>query len=96
MLRVALLVALPILAPTLLYLLWLQLARRRAIAAGAAPPTLGEAPWVLLAGIGVGLAVLALGASMLFFEDNGAPGDRYVPPHVIDGRVVPGHSDHKP
>lgn len=95
MLRIALLVLLPILTPSLLYFLWFAHARRKAIAAGTpeAAPKLGDAPWVYLAGFGVGFMLLVLGASTLFFQDRGTPGDVYTPPRLIDGQVVPGHSD---
>jgi hypothetical protein len=95
MLRIALLVLLPILTPTILYFLWFSHARRKAMAAGTpeAAPKLGDAPWVYLAAFGVGFMVLVLGASVLFFQGNGQPGDVYTPPRLIDGQVAPGHSD---
>ncbi|MBC7137022.1 hypothetical protein [Oceanibaculum nanhaiense] len=98
MLRIALMVLLPILTPTILYFLWFSHARRKAIAAGTpeAAPALGDAPWVYLAAFGVGFMVLVLGASALFFQDSGHPGDVYTPPKLIDGQIAPGHNDPAP
>lgn len=98
MLRVALMVLLPILTPSILYFLWFSHARRKAIAAGTpeAAPQLGDAPWIYLAAFGVGFMVLVLGAGALFFQQSGHPGDLYTPPKLIDGRVAPGHNDPAP
>ncbi|HJT05802.1 MAG TPA: DUF6111 family protein [Stellaceae bacterium] len=84
MIRILLTIVLPLLLPTLLYLLWLTASRRAAL---AAPAPWRDMPWVWLAAAGVVLAAL-----LLFFVHIGV-GSRgtYVPPKYIDGRVVPGH-----
>jgi hypothetical protein len=83
--RIVLTVVLPLLAPTVIYLLWLMVWRRVAVA-GAGWPTL---PWPWLLGAGV-----VLTAAMLMILGVGfgtAPNGVYVPPHLDDGQVVPGH-----
>ena len=85
MTRVALTVILPLLLPTALYLLW-------ALAAGrlAEPSALvwRSLPWIWLAVCG---AVLAAAVLVLVSQLGGVRNGSYVPPHVEDGRVVPGH-----
>ena len=76
----------PLLLPTVIYLLWLAAARRAAL---AAPAPWRALPWAWLAGVGVALA-----AAMLYLigtRIGGSPQGVYVPPKYIDGRVVPGH-----
>jgi uncharacterized protein DUF6111 len=84
MIRILLTIVLPLLLPTLLYLLWLAASRRAAL---AGPAPWRDLPWVWLAAAGVALAAL-----LLFFINIrvGSQGT-YVPPQYIDGRVVPGH-----
>ncbi|GAB4195974.1 MAG: hypothetical protein OHK0024_35650 [Thalassobaculales bacterium] len=87
--RQALLIGLPLLLPTLVYALWFWAATARAPTPEAAP-RLGDAPMVSLVATGLGLAMLALAAAVLF---DGAPaGSTYVPPHMDNGRLVPGQS----
>lgn len=85
MTRVALTIILPLLLPTALYLLW-------AFAAGrlAEPSALvwRGLPWGWLAICG---AVLAAAVLVLVSQLGGVRNGTYVPPHVEDGRVVPGH-----
>jgi hypothetical protein len=91
MLRKLLTIALPLLAPFLLYWAYMSLARRRAGAAGAAgaTPRWQDAPWVWIAGGGVALMIATLAA---FGMSAGVkPGTRLVPPTVVDGKVVPSH-----
>ena len=79
---------LPILVPILLYLSWLYFARRKAAASGGAPPRLREAPWTILVAAGLGVLIMGLIALGLFAGEE--PGGVYVPPHLEDGKVVPG------
>lgn len=85
MTRVALTIILPLLLPTALYLLW-------AFAAGrlTEPSALvwRGLPWGWLAVCG---AVLAAAVLVLVSQLGGVRNGSYVPPHVEDGRVVPGH-----
>ena len=84
MIRILLTIVLPLLLPTLLYMLWLVASRRTAL---AAPSPWRDLPWIWLAAAGIVLAAL-----LLFFINVrvGSQGI-YVPPKYIDGRVVPGH-----
>lgn len=82
----------PLLLPSLLYVLWHAfIGRKRAQTADAATERgLRAAPWHWL-----GLAGLALmGLSLVVFADlSGAPpGSVYEPARIIDGKVVPGYS----
>ncbi len=85
MTRILLTIVLPLLLPTLVYVLWLA-ATRRAALAGPAPWQ--ALPWVWLVGAGVALAALLL---FIIGVHVGSPEGTYVPPRYIDGRVVPGH-----
>lgn len=96
---------LPLLLPTVVYMLW-RIWHERATAPGrvsgaADTPVEGDsatlpaseiawrdAPWLWLAIAGIGLmaVVMLIGA---FIHDT-APALRYVPPHIENGKVVPG------
>lgn len=94
MIRLLLEFIVPLLLPTALYALWVAWHGRRAAAANAeATRTWNNAPWLWLAGIGVVLAVAAAFGTGLGRGDRGDIGGTYVPPRVIDGKVVPGHVD---
>jgi hypothetical protein len=73
-------IIIPLLLPTVLYLAW-----RFAAGRGLSLP----ASWLWLVVAGLALASLTLVAVNV---DFGAPrGGVYVPPHVSNGQVVPGH-----
>lgn len=84
---------LPLIAPTLLYLLWnwLQLRRARAGKRAEQPPALEDTPWLVLAGAGVSLLVVVV-LGFAFFGGGTAPGLHYVPPHMEGGEIVPGQA----
>lgn len=75
-------VIVPLLLPALLYWLYLRFQERR----GISPR---EVPLSWLAVAGVLLLVIVLGAGWL--AGNEPPSGKYIPPHVVDGVVVPGH-----
>ena len=75
----------PLLLPTVLYLVWLHAVRRPP--AGAAGWR--RLPWAWLALGGVALTALVLFVVTVQFGST-RPGV-YVPPRVEDGRIVPGH-----
>ncbi|MGH7015024.1 MAG: DUF6111 family protein [Stellaceae bacterium] len=79
MTRVALTILLPLLAPTAIYFLWLRAVGR--VGERSVPWT-----WLVVAGLvaaAAALAIVGVGA-------GGSQAGRYLPPHVQDGRVVPG------
>jgi ABC-type uncharacterized transport system YnjBCD permease subunit len=71
----------PLLLPTVLYLLWLRFA--------AVDGHEREVPWLWLGAAGVALAAVVLVGLAL---SSGSKDGVYVPPHVENGRVVPGHT----
>jgi hypothetical protein len=88
--RIAVQFVLPIVLPTVLYLLWLAAERRRIERVGVGDkPHWQDAPWIWLVALGVLFAGLISVASAVFggAEVKGT----YVPPRVIDGNIVPGH-----
>lgn len=76
-----------LLAPTILYLGYLVLARKAAVGKGETAKTLRGLPWPWLLGIGVVLMAASLVAIALTSGED--PEGTYVPPHVVDGKVVP-------
>lgn len=92
--RILLQYVLPLLLPTVLYLLWWwTVGHRRARAAGK-PAGLARGPWfwLILGGCGLLAAVLVHTALTSGQTMDG----QYVPPHVEDGRIVPGHMERGP
>jgi hypothetical protein len=72
-------IVVPLLLPAVVYLLWL----RFAVAGGDGR----EKPWLWLVAAGVALAAIVVGALTLSREVTDGV---YVPPHMEDGRLVPG------
>ena len=85
MLREILTLVVPLLLPTVAYLVWLRVTRWSAAGAAA----WGNFPWVWLAVIGVALTALVLVVVTVGFG-TAMPGI-YVAPHYEGGRIVPGH-----
>ncbi|MBM3601203.1 MAG: hypothetical protein FJX35_23645 [Alphaproteobacteria bacterium] len=82
-------IAIPILTPMALYMAWIALAQWRARAKGVGEaPQYGDAPWTMLAVAGVALLAITLAATALLSGDD--PATRYLPPRIIDGKIVPG------
>lgn len=81
---------LPLLAPTIGYFIYVVLKQRRAAEVAAGHPIEGWRgwPWVSLLTWGLGLAIVATFALSHLTSDP----DRgtYVPPHMEDGKLVPG------
>jgi len=85
MLRVVLTVIVPLVLPTALWLGWIAATKRAEVRGGA----WAVAPWPWLLAGGVALTAATLYVVNVGF---GAGEDgRYVPPTVIDGKLVPGH-----
>lgn len=79
--RILLEVVLPFLAPFALFALYRLLVTR-------GRPLLERTPWFLLTVMGLVLAGAALVS--LALSGGWGTGGRYVPPHVENGRIVPG------
>jgi uncharacterized protein DUF6111 len=105
MFRVFFTIVLPLVLPTALYLVWIQLAHWSS--GGSSPGSQEESergaavrwaalPWVWLAAAGAVLLALVLFVVTVHFG-NPQPGT-YVPPRWENGRIVPGHIEpaHKP
>jgi hypothetical protein len=86
MLRELLTLVVPLVLPTLVYLLWLR-ALRWSGADGVV--VWQKLPWVWLVVTGVALTALVLFVVTVGFG-TAVPGV-YVPPYVENGRIVPGH-----
>lgn len=84
---------LPLIAPTILYLVWNWIQMRRALAGKRPepPPSLENMPWLVLAGAGVSLLVVVL-LGLVMFGGGSPPGLEYQPPRFEGGEVVPGQS----
>jgi hypothetical protein len=76
----------PLVLPTVIYLIWLRTARWSEASGTVAWHKL---PWVWLALTGVALTAIVLVVVTVGFGTT-TPGI-YVPPHVENGRIVPGH-----
>jgi hypothetical protein len=85
MLRVVLTVIIPLLLPTALWLVWIA-AMNRADGKGGAW-AVAPWPWLLAGGVALTAATLYVVNVGFGREDEG----RYVPPTVVDGKLVPGH-----
>ena len=84
---------LPLIIPALLYLVWNWLQLRRALAGKRPepPPSFAEMPWLIMAGAGVSLLMVTL-LALALFGGGSPPGSTYVPPHMEDGKLIPGQT----
>jgi hypothetical protein len=86
---------LPLLLPTLIYVLWVAW-RRRAGAAGRPGdvPEWAEGPWfwLILGGLGLSLAAFVITGLSWGHPTT----ERYHPAETINGRILPGHFGDKP
>ena len=85
MTRLFLSILLPLLLPTVLYVLWASSLGRAEFAGTANWRSL---PWAWLVVAGVALAVVVL---FTVVETGGRHDGTYVPPHLVNGVIVPGH-----
>ena len=76
----------PLILPTAIYLIWLH-TRRWPEASGAV--AWHKLPWAWLALTGLALTVIVLVVVTVGFGTTTA--GVYVPPHIENGRIVPGH-----
>ena len=91
MIRLFLTVVLPLITPTLLYLMWVKIKRHKAkaLADGEPLPEWERLPWPWL--IGIGCALTVTGLLFVGFPTDHNQDSIYVPPHMEDGVLVPGH-----
>lgn len=89
MLRIVLTYLLPFLAPATLFVVWVWLRARYVERHGGEPPEIEKGVWFWLFLAGGILVLITMGVTA-FVTSGGRPGDVYVPPKVIDGKVVPG------
>ncbi|MCC7048193.1 MAG: hypothetical protein IT562_15880 [Alphaproteobacteria bacterium] len=98
MIRLLVSIVLPLLLPTVLYLVYAWHLGRRARARGGdggAVPAEVDVPWswLVLAGVVLAGVVLALISVAVNFIDTGAkPGAHYEPAHMENGKLVPGRT----
>ena len=93
--RILLFYVLPILLPTLAYLAWLAVERRRVAQADGT----GKRPWLDLSWLSLMLLGIVLaGVAGIVIRLTTVSGTQgvYVPPRLIDGRIVPGHFEPAP
>ena len=88
MLRVVVSVVVPLVLPTILFFVYAWYVAQRARAAGVEEPKELDVPWSWLGFAGILLAAVSLGVNFMGAGDE--PGGVYVPPHMEDGRIVPG------
>lgn len=91
--RLLLELVLPALIPVLIYLGYLRVEQRRAAARGdEVLPWWAETPWIPLAGAGVLLAAIVL--SVIVLRSGDAIHGVYIPAHLENGALVPGHVEY--
>jgi hypothetical protein len=90
MIRIFLIYVLPLLAPSALYILWRlwQIKRSSGTIEGDVGRVVRGAPWVKLVAVGTGLLALVLAIAAL--AGGEPPHEAYTPPHLENGKVVPG------
>ena len=93
MARILLTYILPFLLPVAVYTAWTWYRARYTAAHDGAAPRFEQGPWPLLVFLGAVSAFAVLGATALM--RGGPANENYVPAHVVNGEVVPGHLEPK-
>ena len=93
MLRIMYTYVVPFLMPAAVYAAWVWYRMRYVAQHGGEAPKLEQGPWPLLLFLGAILAFGVLALSAL--TQGGSPDATYVPPHLENGQVVPGHLEPK-
>lgn len=91
--RIVFTYVLPFLLPAAVYALWVWYRTGYAARHGGEAPRLEQGPWPLLLFAGAVLAFVMLGTTAMI--NGGSPDDTYVPPHLQNGEMVPGHLEPK-
>ena len=93
MARILLTYVVPFLLPMAAYAAWVWYRAGYVAEHGGAAPRIERGPWPLLLFLG---AVCAFGVLSATAFMRGGPADQdYVPPHVVNGEVIPGHLEPK-
>ena len=82
---------LPILLPTVLFVVWLAFTHYRGGADGDVLTRFRDGPWFWL--VLSGFVLMIGGLAYTGLTRGTHPGGTYVAPHVEGGRIVPGHVD---
>jgi len=90
MIRQILTIAIPLLAPTIAYMAYLYFTakNREAELEGRRLPEWRRWPWIILIPCGALLAALSI--ALLGLPGDADDPSTYVPPHMEDGKIVPG------
>lgn len=83
MTRILLTMVVPLILPSLSYLIWRAATGRALVTQGVA-----AMPWPWLLGIGIVLTAMTLFVVSVRYGNS--PNGTYVPPHIVGGAVVPG------
>ena len=87
MLRTALFHIALLLAPAVLFMIYLIVARKVRLSKSDTAKMLRDLPWPWL--LGIGIALMAASLVVLSMSSGEARGGTYVPPHIEAGKVVP-------
>ena len=94
MFRIVITYIVPFLLPSAIYLAWGWYRGRYVTTHDGEAPKLEKGPWPLLLFLGAVLTLASLAATALM-GGSGA-GSVYTPPHLENGKMVPGRMDEKP
>ncbi len=83
----------PFLMPAAVYAAWVWYRTAHAARHGGEAPKLEQGPWPLLLFAGAVFAFAVLGATAML--RGGSPDETYVPPHLENGEMIPGHLEPK-
>lgn len=87
--RALLQIVLPLLLPTLLYIIWAMLLRKPGAGDGDdAFSWVRQGPWLWL--IASGIVLMAIGLGLAAWMSGADPSGTYVPARLENGRLVPG------
>ena len=87
--RILLTYIVPFLMPAAVYAAWVWYRTRYAARHGGEAPKLEQGPWPMLMFAGAVLAFAVLASTALI--RGGDPDEAYIPPHLENGAMVPGH-----
>ncbi|MFP6777117.1 MAG: DUF6111 family protein [Alphaproteobacteria bacterium] len=87
MLRTAIFHIVLLMAPAVLFMMYLVIARKVRLSKSDTAKMLRELPWPWL--LGIGIALMAASLVVLSMSSGEDRGGNYVPPHMEDGQVVP-------